>query len=61
MEADYELRRHHPNGGERGRHGKNVETAQMLADIAMKAQMKIYDVDRETARDWVIRAAEAVH
>jgi hypothetical protein len=40
---------------------KMWETAQMLVDIAIKAQMKIYDVDRETARDWVIRAVEAVH
>ena len=35
-----------------------LETAKMLVDIAVKAQMAIYDVDRETAREWVIRAAD---
>lgn len=34
-------------------------TAQLLVDIAIKSQMKIYDIDLETARDWVVRAAEA--
>jgi hypothetical protein len=37
---------------------KMLETAKMLLDIAVKAQMAIYDVDRETAREWVIRAAD---
>jgi hypothetical protein len=38
---------------------KMLETAKMLVEIVVKAQMTIYDVDRETAREWVIRAAEA--
>jgi hypothetical protein len=41
------------------RESKMWETAKLLVDIAVKAQMTIYDVDRETARDWVVRAAEA--
>ena len=35
------------------------ETAQLLVDIAVKTQMTIYDVDHETARGWIVRAAEA--
>lgn len=34
------------------------ETAK-LVEIAVKGQMTIYDVDQETARRWVVRAAEA--
>lgn len=48
-----------PEGSEFARENKMWETAKLLVDIAVKAQMTIYDVDRETARDWVIRAAEA--
>ena len=35
------------------------ETAKLLVEIAVKTQMTIYDVDHETARSWVVRAAEA--
>jgi hypothetical protein len=38
---------------------KMWETAKLLVDIAVKTQMTIYDVDQETARGWVVRAAEA--
>lgn len=48
-----------PEGSEFVRESKMWETANLLVDIAVKAQMTIYDVDRETARDWVVRAAEA--
>jgi hypothetical protein len=41
------------------RENKMWETAKLLVDIAVKTQMTIYDVDRETARDWVVRAAKA--
>lgn len=37
------------------------ETAKLLVEIAVKAQMTIYDVDHETAHSWVVRAAEAEH
>jgi len=47
-----------PEKTEFARENKMLETAKMLVDIAVKAQMAIYDVDRETAREWVIRAAD---
>jgi hypothetical protein len=34
------------------------ETAKLLLDVAVKAHMKIFSVDRETASYWVRRAAE---
>ena len=37
------------------------ETAKLLVEIAVKAQMTIYDVDHETAPSWVVRAAKAEH
>jgi len=49
-----------PEGSEFARENNMWETAKLLVDIAVKAQMTIYDVDRETARDWVVRAAEAM-
>ena len=48
-----------PGETEFAREERIWETAKLLVDIAVKAQMTIYDVDRETARDWVVRAAEA--
>ena len=48
-----------PEGREFARENKMWETAKLLVDIAVKAQMTIYYVDRETAREWVVRAAEA--
>lgn len=48
-----------PKESEFARENKMWETAKLLIDIAVKAQMTIYDVDRETACDWVVRAAEA--
>jgi hypothetical protein len=47
-----------PEKTEFARENKMLETAKMLVDIAVKAQMAIYDVDRETARECVIRAAD---
>jgi hypothetical protein len=35
------------------------ETAKQLVDTAVKAQMQMHDVDRETARYWIGSAAEA--
>jgi len=49
-----------PQGREFAMENNMWETAKLLVDIAVKARMTIYDVDRETARDWVVRAAEAV-
>jgi hypothetical protein len=47
-----------PEKTEFARENKMLETAKMLVDIAVKTQMAIYDVDRQTAREWVVRAAE---
>jgi hypothetical protein len=44
---------------ESGRENKMLETAKLLVDLAVKVQMTIYDVGLETARDWVVPAAEA--
>ena len=49
----------HPEENELVTGKKMWETARMLVDIAIESQMKIYDVDRKTARDWVVQAAEA--
>ena len=48
-----------PKTGEFASENEMWETAKLLVDIAVKAQMTIYDVDRETARDWVVRPADA--
>jgi hypothetical protein len=48
-----------PEDTELAREEKMWETAKLLVDIAVKTQMTIYDVDHETARSWVVRAAEA--
>lgn len=48
------------DGSEFSMENKMWETAQMLVDIAVKSHMQIYDVDEETARNWVVRAAEAL-
>lgn len=48
------------DGSEFSWENKMWETAQMLIDIAVKAHMQIYDVDEKTAREWVVRAAEAL-
>jgi hypothetical protein len=49
-----------PEENEFATENKMWETAQLLVDIAVKTQMTIYDVDRQTARDWVVRAVEAL-
>jgi len=49
-----------PEGSNFATEEKMWETAQLLIDIAVKAHMQIHDVDEETARDWVARAAEAL-
>jgi len=36
------------------------ETAKQLVDTAIKAHMKIFGVDRETARYWVCSALDVV-
>jgi hypothetical protein len=48
-----------PEAGEFASENEMWETAKRLVDIAVKTQMTIYDVDRETPRDWVVRAADA--
>ena len=48
------------DGSEFSMENKMWETARMLVDIAVKAQMEIYDVDEKTARDWIVQAAEAL-
>jgi len=47
-----------PEGREFARENNMWEMAKLLVDIAVKAQMTIYDVDQETACDWVVRAAQ---
>jgi len=41
------------------REDRMYETAKQLVDIAIKAHMERFGVDRETARYWVCSAAEA--
>jgi hypothetical protein len=36
------------------------ETAKQLVDIAIKAHMQVFGVDRETARYWISSAMEVV-
>ena len=35
------------------------ESAKLLVDIAIKAHVQMFEVDRETARYWVSSAAES--
>ncbi len=36
------------------------ETAKHLVDAAIKAHMQMFEVDRETARNWICSASEVV-
>jgi hypothetical protein len=38
------------------RENQQWQTAQILSDIAIKAQMLIHDMDRDTAKYWIIKA-----
>jgi hypothetical protein len=42
------------------REDRMFETAKLLVDIAVKAHMQMFGVDRETARYWVSSAMEVV-
>ena len=42
------------------REEKMFETATLLVDIAIKAHMQMFGVDRETARDWIRSVSDLV-